>query len=74
LLYFFNQLRDEVTEKGVKINCEIKGKIDEMWKEYAKKYPSEIDRLFTSMEKTMIKCNGCKKSNYSLQYHICFPL
>jgi hypothetical protein len=68
LLYLFNQLKDELTEKGTKLP-EVKEalpKLPVLWKEYSKKFPSEIDRLFTIIERTLIYCSSCRKETTSL--------
>jgi ubiquitin C-terminal hydrolase len=61
LLYFLNNLRDELTDKSAKLPVELKARLNlgDLWNEFSRKFPSEIDRLFTVIENTQTRCDYC---------------
>jgi len=61
LLYFLNNLRDELTDKSAKLPVELKARqnLGDLWNEFSRKFPSEIDRLFTVIENTQTRCDYC---------------
>eukprot|EP00347_Sterkiella_histriomuscorum_P018092 403346820 len=61
LLYFLNKLKEEITEKQAKLPSDSKDSISRIWKLFSDQFPSQIDRLFTVIEKANIVCNYCGK-------------
>lgn len=61
LLYFLNQLKDEMTEKGSKLPTDSSLSVDKLWKQFSNTYKSFIDQKFTLIERTAILCSACGK-------------
>ena len=75
LLHLFNNLQDELTESVAKLpSYDQYPKVNDLWREYTRAFPSQIDRLFTAIELSHIKCGACQKETKSLQYYLTFPL
>ena len=66
LLYFLNNLKDELTSAGAKLPMNAKLNLSVLWNQYTYLFPSIIDKLFTVIERTTIKCGNCKNTEYSL--------
>lgn len=75
LLYFLNNLKDEQTEKGAKLpQLEKKQTVSRLWSDFQDKFQSQVDKLFTVIEKSNIECGKCSQSASSIQYYMAFPL
>lgn len=74
LLYFLNNLKDELTEVGTKLPMSTKLEVNILWQQYTRSFPSVIDSLFTVIERAEVKCLSCRNVEHSLQYYLTFPL
>mmetsp|Transcript_24339 Transcript_24339/g.23952 ORF Transcript_24339/g.23952 Transcript_24339/m.23952 type:complete len:130 (-) Transcript_24339:398-787(-) len=74
LLYFLNNLKDELTEKGMKLSFGKETNVEQVWKQYIKNFPSIVDKLFTMIEKSTIKCKSCSNVTHNFQPYLTFPL
>lgn len=61
LLYFLNQLKDEMTEKGSKLPTDSSLSVDKLWKQFSQTFKSFTDQKFTLIERTAIMCTACGK-------------
>ena len=69
ILYLFSKLQDEQTPKFAKFVSDYYEDGIKAWKGYEAQHQSIIDKLFTGMSQTNIRCGKCK--NVSVVYD-CF--